>query len=238
MRRVVSSFGILLLVIACAPVSPTAEEDRALFERLCDAPDRNFIKRKLVVEGYAEARENRSFDSCPIPGTPMSILVENSFKFYECLETPWTEIRSRRNSIYRVELYSKGSQFCANDRIQKENIRASRFVNQFPTLENNCFGIRRTDQLKSSYVLVRGGGIVDEGGTHRIGYPKDWANNLGAISFSRNRILDIRTGEVIAEEKSYTYFPSKPKFSEVSGVIECKVSDSTILDVLVSMSGQ
>lgn len=221
-------------VSGCAPVSPTASEDRAIFERLCDAPDRNFVKRKLVVKGYAEARENRQFTTCPVPGVPMKLLVENSFKFYECQETKWMESDSLSKDIFRVELYSKGSELCDKDRIAKENIRASRFVSEFPKLKTSCFGITRTDEFKSRYVFVRGGGIVEKDGTHHLGYPKDWPNRLGAISFSRNRIVDMHTGDVIAEERTYIYFPSRPKFSDFTGITQCKVDDSKIEKVFAA----
>lgn len=222
LRSAAAIFLVTALTSGCAPVSPTAVEDRALFERLCNAPDRNFVKYRPRVAGYAEGYESGRSHICPISDFPFKRLIVEGYSHYECFTGAWGEREYKPLKALRIELKSKGDQTCEHPRLSDANKIAEREAIHSPQLQGRCFGGEELEVPSSDFVVTYGGGMVRRSGEHLIGLPENWANIRGSIAYSRLRIIDRRNGEIIAERKAYSYFPSGAGLVDLAGYEKCK----------------
>ena len=231
--------ALAALVGGCAPVSPTASEDRALFEALCNAPDRNFTKFRPKVNGYAEGDESgRGTLLCPLTAAPFNRIVIDGYSYYECFERPWVERGKEPLKAVRVELKKEGDPTCELARLAKENKIAERKRARYPQLDKQCFGGEVIANPKSRFVLILGGGVVDKSGGHLLEMPKDWPSVPGSISFSRDRIIDQQTGQIIAERKKYSYYPSGSRYADFTGREKCDEGWRDLLEVFSPASSK
>lgn len=123
---------VLILLSACAPVSPTAKEDRALFERLCKASDRNFVKFRPSVNGYAEGYEHSRMIGCPITSVPFKHLIAEGYQYYECFQTPWIERTKAPLETLHMRLRATTDDSCQHPRLANENRLVQREKQRIP----------------------------------------------------------------------------------------------------------
>ncbi len=239
-RSPLRSAAAILLVTAsmsaCAPVSPTAKEDRALFERLCKASDRNFVKFRPSVNGYAEGYEHSRMIGCPITSVPFKHLIAEGYQYYECFQTPWIERTKAPLETLHMRLRATTDDSCQHPRLANENRLVQREKATNPDLKNICVGGKDIPNPESRFVLIHGGGAVDKSGAHLFGLPEGWPNIKGSISYSRDRIVDRKTGEVIAERKAYRYFPSGAKYVDLTGYDKCDEGWGNIAEIFSPLS--
>lgn len=229
------SLVILSVIISgCTPISPTASDDKALFNRLCEAAERNFVNEVPVVSGFAEGPENNRAFLCPMTGLPFERLVVDGFEYYECFETPWVEQQGDAPPILRITIKVAGDPTCNHPQIQKENNFAKRKIEDFPNLENKCFGAEDRNYIQSRLIVLHGGGAVNKKGRHLNSFSEDWHRTPGAISYARDRIVDQMTGTIIAEQKSYRYFPSGSRYVDLTGRLKCDAEIQNVSDLISS----
>lgn len=215
----------LILLSACAPVSPTAEQDQRLFERLCNAPDRDFIRREVIATGFAHARTYDTGLSCPRASFLLEAFTEMGYQYYECVEGPWLDGRNPQITTYRFSLEPKGASSCQgeNDRLTKANNVLETWRGEYYGLENICIGLTKQKLPRSRYLLLEEHGRVTPSGEHVPGHVDEWRTIPGYISYSRARVFDQQKNENIAERKFYFYYPASAQYIDLRHD-QCKVT--------------
>lgn len=89
LRSIAAILSITASVGGCAPVSPTAEQDRELFMQLCNSPGRVFINTTVRVDGFLEVTQEGTVRACPGVTNLRRIFFENKYTRYECSTGQW-----------------------------------------------------------------------------------------------------------------------------------------------------
>lgn len=215
LRRVISIFGILLPLIACAPVSPTAEEDRALFERLCNSPERIVVNKTVAAEGFFDFSQSGTIGACPGFETLRKVFFEQGYKYYECItkKNPKSEEES---NILRFELKHFGHAACNRPEIKQYESSIESWRKQFGNLGNLCIGVEDLRKPTSQYARIHDRGRVIREGKHQPGHPPNYREIPGYIRYSRIRIIDRVSDEILAEKRFYVYYQLGANFMGIS----------------------
>jgi hypothetical protein len=244
--RPVGFILLLALTSACAPVSPTASEDRALFESLCNASDRNWLKREVFVQGYAHAQAFEDKNSCL--DARDTILFEG-YSYHECVQGAWNGGENKNITTYKYSLKPEGHISCGDRRFEllgKTRVelldkwllglqtRKGEFLGQ-------CIGIEQYDVPVSQYVKLIDSGHVSTDGTHIPSRPPNFRETAGYISYVRTRIMDRQSNSFIFENRYYSYYPMSPKYSgSRHGKLTCNglpdLKDSDVLHAVESQN--
>lgn len=239
--KIVRILGALFFVsffAGCAPTSPTSNENKALFERLCRAPDRDFIKRKVKSSGYAEARTSDSALACPRASLIPEVFIEMGYQYYECVVGPWTKENSPDSKSYRFTLEKQGSQSCKGK--DERSIKANRMLDYWRDKQTNfkdkCISVTEQARPTSRYIQLNDSGRVKLDGTHIAGHQKDWRSIPGYITFSRARVIDRHTNEIIAERKFYFLYPLGAEYVDVASEQCERKSEWRISNVVTPIS--
>jgi hypothetical protein len=228
----------LSIVSACAPVSPTASEDRESFERLCNAPDRDFIRRTVTDNGYAKARAHDTSISCTSATIIPIAFTEMGYQYFECVKGPWLDGDNPEITTYRFSLRKQPDPTCKskNEEIVHANDWLKLWRKKHPGYEDSCIGATQQKLPSSRYIQLGDSGRVHLDGTHVPGDEPGWRSIPGYISFSRKRVLDRRTNEIIAEHKFYSLLPASAQYIDLAKD-HCEVTDTwQITDVVKPIS--
>ncbi len=234
LRSAVSILLMTTFMSGCAPVSPTAADDRALFDRLCNATDRDFIKFTATGKGYAEARSSDSALPCPDASLIPNVLTEMGYEFYECVQGHWGGEDNTTSTTYRFSLEEKGSPLCEmrDDRVRRVNRLLEYWRKTNSGFEEKCIGVTKLSLPLSRYIKLGESGRVKLDGTHIAGHQANWRSIPGYISFSRTQVLDRQTNEVMAESKFYFLLPFGAQYIDL-GQEQCDSADTwSITDVI------
>lgn len=235
LRRLIPVFCILFFLSACAPVSPTASQNRRLFEELCHATDRDFIKRKATSKGYAQASQISETIPCPSASLMPEVFTEMGYHYYECVIGPWLDGDNSDITTYRLSLETKGASACQakNERTEKANKALTHWRQKYGGFETSCISVVEQNGPSSRYIKIDDHGRVLLDGTHEPGKKPSWRTIPGYISFSRARVVDRTTNEIIAERKFYFLLPHSANFIDF-GHDQCESRKTwTITDVII-----
>lgn len=232
--RLIPVIATLLFLNACAPVSPTANEDRALFKSLCNATDRDFINFTATGKGYAEARSSDSALACPDVNLFPDVFTEMGYQFYECVQGTWEGEDNLTSTTYRFSLEEKGSTLCEmrNDRVERVNLLLDNWRQSNLGFQNKCIGVREQKLPQSRYIKISESGRVMSDGDHVAGHRPGWRAIPGYIMFSRTRVLDRRTEEIMAESKFYFLFPSGAHYIDIASEQCARTNTWNITDII------
>lgn len=215
LRRVISIFAILLPLMACAPVSPTAEEDRALFERLCNAPERIVVNKTVAAEGFFDFSQSGTIGACPGFETLRKVFFEQGYKHYECI-TDKNPKPVEESHILRFELKPFGHAACIRPEIRRYESSIESWRQQFDYLGTLCIGVEDLREPASQYARIHDRGRVSPEGKHQPGHPPNYREIPGYIRYSRIRIVDRVSDEILAEKRFYAYYPFGANFLDIS----------------------
>ncbi len=198
------------LVSGCAPVSHTASEDRALFDSLCDTPDRNFAKDPVFVRGYGQAQQFEEKNSCL---DIRDAILFDGYEYHECIQGAWRGGNNNNLEVYRYSLKPDGDTTCFdNEKIHlKEWLaglqqRDGKFLGQ-------CVGVEKYDKPSSRYIKLFDYGRVSRDGKHLPQSPPDPLDYPGYIAYGRTQVIDTKLNEKIFENRFYWYYPMGRKHS-------------------------
>jgi hypothetical protein len=183
---------------------------RVLFKNLCDAKHRSVIYRSASVDGYLVAS-----DSGRTCGSAWSDFIGQEYSHKECAESKVIgDTISGKEELYRFTLEEVGHPDCA---LGEEFINKSgRYSNQYKKYHNLkagdlsglCLAAKRINKPLSRYMKVFQGGHIDEYGKHYlVNYSNAQVKKKGLLTFDGYKIIDIGTGEIIAENWNYKFFP-------------------------------
>lgn len=235
--KVPGNLVVILLgawIAGCAPVSPTANEDRALFEKLCNASDRDFINFTAKGKGYAEARSSDSALPCPDASLIPDVFTKMGYQFYECVEGPWAGKDDPTSTTYRFSLEAHGSPLCEmrTDRVTRVNRLLDNWKKTNSGFEDKCIGVNELTLPLSRYIKLGESGRVKLDGTHVVGHQPRWRSIPGYITFSRTQVLDRQTNKVMAESKFYFLLPFGAQYIDM-GQEQCDSADTwSITDII------
>ncbi len=236
-NQVILALSFVLLIGACAPVSPTAKQDRELFERLCNAADRDVIKRTALVPGYVVADDVSRSLACPGATKLKESLFKDKYQYYECVIGPWQRGRNNAIETFRFELKPKGEPSCTHPKLTiHENVVAS-WQEQYNLPGEVCIGVTQYSRPRSRYMELKEHGGVAADGSHNPSHAAGYREIPGYISYSRTRVIDMRADETIAEFKAYAHYPAGAQFMDITKEYCKKRGDSQkqwqISDVLI-----
>lgn len=207
------SLGVIFLsalISGCAPVSPTASEDRALFESLCGAQDRNFKETQVFVRGYAQAYVFEDKNSCL--SVRRTILFEG-FEYHECVQGAWLDGNNKNLRVHRYSLKPDGHTSCLDDhRGQLKNWLAGLQKREKKFL-GKCVSLDEYSKPESRYIELFDYGRVSREGKHLSQSPSDPLDYPGYIAYGRTQVIDTKLNKKIFENRFYWYYPRSRKYS-------------------------
>lgn len=235
--RVLSILGLFVILGACAPISPTAELDQKLLNRLCNASDRHYIKRTVLSPSYARTRVSETSAFCASISELENAILKERYEFYECSDGPWIAGENKLLKVYRFKLKQKGDDSCEEDSVSVINKVISRIQSGGSEFKNLCVGVELDNQFKSRFVQLSGSGQVNLNGEHIPGHPPNYQSIPGYISYSRTQVVDLHNNETIAERRFYWLYPFAPKNMDLkNGKINCKSNQSWVIsDVVIPL---
>lgn len=201
---------------------------------MCNAPDRDFIKRNAMGSGYAEARTSDSALACPMASLVPDVFIEMGYQYYECVVGPWLGESDPGLKTYRFSLENQGNPACEgkDERSIKVNRTLDYWREKHSGFEGKCIGVTELSLPHSPYIKLAESGRVKLDSTHIVGHRPGWRSIPGYITFSRARVIDRQTNEVMAERKFYFLYPLGAQYIDFASK-QCETLDTwKISDVI------
>lgn len=127
------------------------------------------------------------------------------------------EFRIKKNKdLFHFSWKPEGDESCNQPEIKQFENFLRDWKLKFGSTEGKCLGAMKITQATSKYVQVHDAGQVLQDGSLQPGHPPGWRSIPGYIDYSRTRIIDRESGKLLAEKKSYGYFPSSVNYMDLN----------------------
>ena len=208
-------------------------QQRELFEKLCQSPDRYFVKEAVEVDGYLSVKAYRG---CTLGWDP---ILRHGYRYAECFEQDIDhESFSVQSPVYYFTLEEKGNPKCeaANDFFSSNWIygrqgginRKANYEREFEdVIGDRCLAIDVREHASSKYLLYshtfyiyKGKEYTREELTQLLGGSSKMERAKGIIVASAIKVSDLYLRNIVAQKKEYSFFP-KGTLHRTHTVINC-----------------
>jgi hypothetical protein len=199
---------------------------RALFKQLCNAKERSVIYKTAKVGGYLSV--SNGLNNCIEGWDP---IFEFGYQYAECTTASMSSHDLPENAeIYNFTLMPEGHSDCLTGEKHFTDYSRRTYNGNSPNykdtnlgdnykkehqdkLAGKCLVAKKIDKPKSQYMYLNTGGYYDE--EEKLFYDMfdkkykghERTEKKGLIGYVDKQIIDMQTGEVLAKNSNYTFFP-------------------------------
>ena len=196
---------------------------RQLFNQLCEDPDRSIVYRTVRADGYLSA-SNESY-SCQREEYTWEPLIKYGYIYHECTTGSVSRHHLPNNAdFYRFTLEPEGSPLCSSgdkhysyysdDGVKQQlQFGGYYFVKKHKDkLIGKCLVVTKVHKPISRYMVLHTSIYIDEGQEYTLDemvrkYRGNQNQKKGMITRIRDSVIDLGTGEILAQYSNYGFAP-------------------------------